>query len=247
MSHSLGIFSPKRCKKDSVKWPQSFGADCGDRGLNPKVWSIFYSSISSLSSPDKPSKKTRPRNLTPIPTQKNIQPIGYCNEFLFEGMANIIEATIRENEQRLGNTLFPLGYKKKIDDFLKWVYKCSHLHLYCFVVAVGYLHRMVWTPAEEYSSMSVRRRRRPKDLLVLTRKNWKLLVATAIMVAQKFSDDVSYLNTDFVKLLGPAYHITQLNKMEVEFLVGLNWNCSFTFQDYHAYYGWISALSKRCV
>ena len=40
-----------------------------------------------------------------------------ANGILFEGMANIIEATIRENEQRLGNTLFPLGYKKKIDDF----------------------------------------------------------------------------------------------------------------------------------
>ena len=65
------------------------------------------------------------------------------------------------------------------------------------------------------------------------------------MVAQKVSDDVSYHNIDFVKLLGPAYTIKHLNKMEVAFLSGLNWDCSFTFQEYDAYYRWIAALSKK--
>jgi len=235
---SLGVFSPKSYKTSSIE----------TRRFNPKVWSIFCSRVSSLTSTEKFTKKKGGfRHLTPIPTpteNPTVNSLRPGNVRLFEGMATIIETTIRENEQRLGNTLSSRKYEKKIDDFLKWVCRCSHLHLYCFVAAVGYLHRMVWTPSEEYSSMAVRRRP-STDRLVLTRNNWKLLVTTAIMVAQKVSDDVSYLNIDFVRLLGPAYTIKHLNKMEAAFLIRLNWDCSFTFQEYDAYSRWIAALSEK--
>jgi hypothetical protein len=56
------------------------------------------------------------------------------------------------------------------------------------------------------------------------------------MIAQKFCDDESYFNNEFVKLLGPKYTIKQLNKMEVVVLTGLNWNCFFTPQEYQNYY-----------
>lgn len=235
----LGVFSPKSYKTSSIE----------GRQFNPQIWGALCSRESSLFSTDKLIKKKRGglRPLTPIPTpteNPTVNSLRLGNVRLFAGMATIVETTIRENEQRLGNTLSSRKYKKKIDDFLKWVCRCSHLHLYCFVAAVGYLHRMVWTPSEEYSSMAIRRRP-SKDRLVLTRNNWKLLVTTAIMVAQKVSDDVSYHNIDFVKLLGPAYTIKHLNKMEVAFLSGLNWDCSFTFQEYDAYYRWIAALSEK--
>ena len=152
-------------------------------------------------------------------------------------MAKIIETTIRENESGVYHC-----QKKPIYEFLKRVRRWTCLHPYCFVAALRYLHRIVWSPVPESSSMEVRPRL-PKNRLVLTSRNWKLLVTTAIMVAQKNIDDESYLNKDFVVLLGPAYNIKQLNKMESTFLGHLNWDYSFTPQECAVYYRWIRALA----
>lgn len=161
--------------------------------------------------------------------QKKIQ----CNkETLFEGMGNSLVFSIRKTEKGLaGGQNSPPVHTDEVVKCLKWVHRNSHLPMNCFVIAFGYLYRLVRTREEKGSSMH-----RPKELFVLTRSNWKLLVITAIMVAQKFSDDESYLNNEFVKLLEPKYNIKQLNKMEVVVLTGLNWDCSFTLQEYQDYY-----------
>ena len=140
-----------------------------------------------------------------------------CKNALFEGMAKSLVSTIKCQADD------PPVHIDEVDEYLKWVRRRSMLHMDCFVVAFGYLYRLV-------------ENRRIKEPLVFTRSNWRLLVITAIMIAQKFSDDESYPNNEFAKLVKPEYTIKQLNKMEVTFLVGLNWNCSITPQEYQDYY-----------
>ena len=149
---------------------------------------------------------------------------------LFEGMAKSLESNIRTTEKCRASLQASGVHTGEVDEYLKWVRRISRLRMDCFVVAFGYLYRLV-------------ERRRIKDPFLLTRSNWRLLVITAIMIAQKFSDDESYPNNEFAKLLKPEYTIQQLNKMEVAFLVGLNWNCSFTPQEYRDYYRCILASS----
>ena len=147
---------------------------------------------------------------------------------LFEGMAESLVSNIRKTEKC--RAIEPPLHTDYVTDYLKWVRRSCRLRMDCFVVAFGYLYRLV-------------ERRRIKDPFLLTRSNWRLLVITAIMIAQKFSNDESYPNNEFAKLLKPEYTIQQLNKMEVAFLVGLNWNCSFTPQEYRDYYRCILASS----
>ena len=149
---------------------------------------------------------------------------------LFEGMAKSLVSNIRTTEKCRATLRASGVHTGEVDEYLKWVRRISRLRMDCFVVAFGYLYRLV-------------DRRRIKEPLLLTRSNWRLLVITAIMIAQKFSDDESYPNNEFAKLLKPEYTIQQLNKMEVAFLVGLNWNCSFTPQEYRDYYRCILASS----
>jgi len=158
---------------------------------------------------------------------------------LFEGMAKILESSIFKNKKGWRSGRNSTKYKKEVVEYLKFVYKHSQLQLYCFVSAFIYLHRLVWTPAKKDPEPSATRK-----VFVITRSNWMVLVTIAIMVAQKFNDDEKYLNIDFTKLC-PKYDIKQLNKMEVDFLVGLNWDCSFTRQEYYAYYKWITEIVRE--
>ena len=157
-----------------------------------------------------------------FPTKQLRLPEKVGKNTLFEGMAKSLVSRFfrRTFEPRVD----------EVDEYLKWVRRSSRIRMDCFVVAFGYLYRLV-------------DRRQIKDPFVLTRSNWKLLVITAILIAQKFSDDESYPNTEFIKLLEPDYTIKQLNQMEVEFLGRLNWNCSFTPQEYYDYYRCIVASS----
>ena len=167
------------------------------------------------------------------------------DDLLFEGMANILEFSIRKNKKWGGSERNSTKYKTEVVEYLQFVHKNSQLQLYCFVAAFIYLHRLVWTPPAK-KGFTMFGRRGGRNPFVITRSNWMLLVTIAVMVAQKFNDDDRYLNIDFAKLC-PKYNIKQLNKMEVDFLVGLNWDCSFTQQEYYAYYRWITTLAGENV
>ena len=175
-------------------------------------------------------------------------------EILFEGMGNSLVISIRTTEkcltnigqepERSGRRTAGTGatpsapapapgsvHTDEVVKYLKWVRKNTHLPMNCFVVAFGYLYRLTH-PREETGAGSTTSVRHP---IVFTRSNWRLLVITAIMIAQKFSHDESYPNSEIVKLLGTKYTVKRLNKMEVSILTGLNWDCSFTLQEYKDY------------
>ena len=164
---------------------------------------------------------------SPPPPKKAVR---ISKKILFEGLGNSVAFSIRKTE----TCPEPL-HTDKIVHYLKWVQKSARLPASCFVVAFGYLYRLDRSQKETAG-----------DPTVFTRSNWKLLMTTAIMIAQKFSADESYSNYEIAKLLRAEYTLNQLNEMEVEILTKLNWDCFFTPQEYQDYYRcirWYAILS----
>jgi len=231
-----------------------------------KIWSKFFGTCAPVLSPSsdvvtrleesdyvtrlEESDKTAvpPSSLHPA---KNLKPkiVNQTRkEILFEGMGNSLVISIRTTEKCLTNGQKsaagpPVLHTEEVVKYLKWVRRNTQLHMNCFVIAFGYLYRLVHSREENGAgpsgSTSVRHH------IVFTRSNWRLLVITAIMIAQKFNHDESYPNAEIVKLLKPEYTIKQLNKMEVVVLTELLWDCSFTpqeYQDYYRYIRWYATL-----
>ncbi len=56
-----------------------------------------------------------------------------------------------------------------------------------------------------------------KSGILLDRFNYKLILATSILVSQKFNDDVAFPNKEFIKLF-PSIKPDLFAKTEIEFL-----------------------------
>lgn len=219
-----------------------------------KIWSKFFVKPASvLSTGSTPFEEAPPSTKCPDRTaevSKNRNPkiiTRTRKDILFEGMGNSLVISIRTTEKCLTNgqksAAGPPVHTEEVVKYLKWVRRNTQLHMNCFVIAFGYLYRLVHSREENGAgpsgSTSVRHH------IVFTRSNWRLLVITAIMIAQKFNHDESYPNAEIVKLLEPEYTIKQLNKMEVVVLTELLWDCSFTpqeYQDYYRYIRWYATL-----
>ena len=187
-----------------------------------KIWSKFRVKPASAS----PACRPRPPIQKPSKSAAKLFNGIKSREILFEGMGISLVYSICKTEK--GLAVGPVLHTNEVVEYLKWVCRTSQLHMNCFVVAFGYLNRLLRTREEKGHQAT--------EPLTFTRSNWKLLVITAIMIAQKFCDDESYFNNEFAKLLGRKYTIKQLNKMEVEILAGLNWDCFFTPQEYQNCY-----------
>ncbi len=224
-----------------------------------KIWSKFFvkpasvSSTGSTSFEEAPPSTKCPDRTAEVSKNRNPKIITRTRkDILFEGLGNSLVISIRTTEkcltnigqepERSGRRTAGSGATPKapapgsvhtdeVVKYLKWVRKNTQLPMNCFVVACGYLYRLTH-PREETGAGSTTSVRHP---IVFTRSNWRLLVITAIMIAQKFSHDESYPNSEIVKLLGTKYTVKRLNKMEVSILTGLNWDCSFTLQEYKDY------------
>ena len=219
-----------------------------------KIWSKFFVKPASVSSTGStPFEEAPPSTKCPDRTaevSKNRKPkiiTRTRKDILFEGMGNSLVISIRTTEKYLTNgqksAAGPPVHTEEVVKYLKWVRRNTQLHMNCFVIAFGYLYRLVHSREENGAgpsgSTSVRHH------IVFTRSNWRLLVITAIMIAQKFNHDESYSNAEIVKLLEPECTIKQLNKMEVVVLTELLWDCSFTpqeYQDYYRYIRWYATL-----
>ena len=219
-----------------------------------KIWSKFFvkpafvSSTGSTPFGEAPPSTKCPDRTAEVSKNRNPKIITRTRkDILFEGMGNSLVISIRTTEKCLTNgqksAADPPVHTEEVVKYLKWVHRNTQLHMNCFVIAFGYLYRLVHSREENGAgpsgSTSVRHH------IVFTRSNWRLLVITAIMIAQKFNHDESYSNAEIVKLLEPEYTIKQLNKMEVVVLTELLWDCSFTpqeYQDYYRYIRWYATL-----
>ena len=219
-----------------------------------KIWSKFFvkpasvSSTGSTSFEEAPPSTKCPDRTAEVSKNRNPKIITRTRkDILFEGMGNSLVISIRTTEKYLTNgqksAAGPPVHTEEVVKYLKWVRRNTQLHMNCFVIAFGYLYRLVHSREENGAgpsgSTSVRHH------IVFTRSNWRLLVITAIMIAQKFNHDESYPNAEIVKLLEPECTIKQLNKMEVVVLTELLWDCSFTpqeYQDYYRYIRWYATL-----
>lgn len=64
--------------------------------------------------------------------------------------------------------------------------------------------------------------------------NWKPLVFTAILLASKFWEDISFWNIDYVDRLD-LYPLKSINRMECEFLSLCNYNIYVSAELYSSY------------
>ena len=64
--------------------------------------------------------------------------------------------------------------------------------------------------------------------------NWKPLVFTAIVLASKFWDDISFWNIDYVETL-EIYGLKEINRMESEFLSLCDYNIYVSAEAYISY------------
>jgi hypothetical protein len=64
--------------------------------------------------------------------------------------------------------------------------------------------------------------------------NWRPLVFTAILLASKFWEDISYWNIDFVERMD-IYPLKSINRMESEFLSLCNYNIYVSAELYTQY------------
>ena len=87
--------------------------------------------------------------------------------------------------------------------------------------------------------------------VVLHARNWRRLVFTATMVAQKYWDDRSLKNADFPKVWryvckkSERISIQQVNAMEVEFLIALDFDLNVSRQAYISCFIEICALAPN--
>lgn len=87
----------------------------------------------------------------------------------------------------------------------------------CIVISLIYLETIMKTARIEIRSL-----------------NWKPLVFTAILLASKFWEDISFWNIDYVERLD-LYPLKSINRMESEFLSLCNYNIYVSAELYAEY------------
>lgn len=102
-------------------------------------------------------------------------------------------------------------------DYFKRIAKYSHCSAECHVIALIYIDRHV----------------RARDV-PLTFRNIHRLVIVAVMVAAKLRDDIYYSNAYYASIGGVSNR--EINELEVELLLSLNWETYVSFEEYDAFY-----------
>lgn len=96
----------------------------------------------------------------------------------------------------------------------------------CIVISLIYLETIMKTARIEVRSL-----------------NWKPLVFTAILLASKFWEDISFWNIDYVERLD-LYPLKSINRMESEFLSLCNYNIYVSAELYADYQNTIKQISN---
>lgn len=107
---------------------------------------------------------------------------------------------------------------EQITSFLVLVIDTMQLSTQCIVILLIYIEKLMATSQIEIRSI-----------------NWKPLVFTAILLASKFWEDISYWNTDYVDGLPFLYPLKAINRMESEFVSLCGYNIFVSAEKYALY------------
>ncbi|CAK9151066.1 unnamed protein product [Ilex paraguariensis] len=140
-------------------------------------------------------------------------------------LSSILERSVQRNEMLLetkqikddltifhGSRAPSLGIRLYIERIFK--YSCCSPS--CFVVAHIYVDRFIWRTSCHLTSLNVHR-----------------LLITSVMLAAKFVDDAFFNNAYYAKVGGIS--TTELNKLEMKFLFGLDFRLHVSVQKFEKY------------
>lgn len=108
-------------------------------------------------------------------------------------------------------------------DYFKRIAKYSHCTAECHIIALIYIDR--FTAARE---------------IPLTFRNIHRLAIVAVMIAAKLRDDIFYSNAYYASIGGVSNR--EINELEVEMLLALNWDTYVGFEEYNTY---VEGLQQR--
>ena len=101
--------------------------------------------------------------------------------------------------------------------FMRCVIDKMQLATECIIISLIYLEKLMLTSKIEIRFL-----------------NWKPLTFSAILLASKFWDDISFWNIDYVEQL-EIYGLKEVNRMESEFLSLCNYNIYVSADAYEQY------------
>ncbi|CAB4315600.1 unnamed protein product [Prunus armeniaca] len=140
-------------------------------------------------------------------------------------VSSVFEKSIRKNEKLIRRskmkdviTMFHASEVPalSIRRYIERIFKYSSCSPSCFVVAYIYIERFL-----------------QRRGICLTSLNIHRLLITSIMVAAKFMDDECYSNAYYAKIGGVS--LSELNKLEVEFLLSLDFKLHVTIDMFGKY------------
>jgi hypothetical protein len=118
----------------------------------------------------------------------------------------------------------PLEYIYK---FVKAVSDCAQFSAECNIIALVFVNRLI-----AFTGMS------------LHAGNWRSVLLTALLVAQKVWDDRCLVNGQF-SLICPMFTVSKLNMLEKRFLEFLDYDVNISSRLYAKYYFELRALSEE--
>lgn len=106
---------------------------------------------------------------------------------------------------------------ERIAKYLREIFRTAQCSVDCTIVSLIYIERLMQTSG-----------------LQLTTRNWRSLVAIAMLLASKVNDDLSMINADFACFL--PFTVEQINGWERQFLAGIKYDVRVSTGHYTKYY-----------
>ncbi|CAK92817.1 unnamed protein product (macronuclear) [Paramecium tetraurelia] len=113
-----------------------------------------------------------------------------------------------------------------IYEFMKALYDCAQFSPECCIICLVYINRLIAFTG-----------------LTLNPTNWRPLLLSSLLVAQKVWDDKYLSNADFA-FIYPFFTTQEINKLEAKFLELLQYNVTVKGDLYAKYYFELRALFK---
>ncbi|KAL0209194.1 hypothetical protein P9112_011781 [Eukaryota sp. TZLM1-RC] len=114
--------------------------------------------------------------------------------------------------------------------------------LYRFLYTFAYRTRMSHEPA--VAMLAYIDRLIERTGLVLSSKNWKKILFSAVVVSQKYCDDESFFNSDYNKLY-PELSLQEVNALERSFLALVDFDLSISPELYNKYQKHLQVLNNN--
>ncbi|KAL0209294.1 hypothetical protein RCL1_003552 [Eukaryota sp. TZLM3-RCL] len=188
---------------------------------------------------EKHVERVQSRNYEPVQPQAKPKPPRNSRNYdqTIESVCGVLNQVIIENQRHLKNNRrppplkCPPEYVESFNEASTPGTPCSK-DLYKFLFTFAYRTRMNHETA--VAMLAYVDRLIEKSGLVLCSRNWKRVVFSAILLAQKYHEDESFFNSDYNKLF-PELSLEEVIELERSFLALVDFDLSITPDLYSKY------------